>query len=121
MLSRNKVTLIVAMLAMTTLVACSSATTQKSPKKPTAKPVASITKPAPVAAAASPTVLGPSTTSCDYPSGWVGKKIDRDAVKATGRVVRILHPNDPATMDFSPDRLNVIIDKNDIVTEVKCG
>jgi len=119
MLSQNKTTLFVAMLVLTTLVACSSTNTHKAPKKPAAKPVASIAKSEPVAS--SPTVLGPSTTSCDYPSGWVGKKIDRDAVKATGRVVRILHPNDPATMDFSPDRLNVIIDKNDIVTEVKCG
>ncbi|MDB5491346.1 MAG: hypothetical protein JWO78_1195 [Micavibrio sp.] len=119
MLSRNKVPLIAATLALIALVACSSTSNHKAPQKPAIKPVASIARSEVVAS--SPTVPGPSTTSCDYPSEWVGKKIDRDAVKATGRIVRVLRPNDPATMDFSPDRLNVIIDKNDIVTEVKCG
>lgn len=115
MLRLNKISLIAMMMV---LAACSTTDTHKSAKKSTAKPAAIASS---STSASSPMVLGPSTTGCDYPSGWVGHKVDRAAVKATGRVVRILHPNDPATMDFSPNRLNVIIDKDDIVTEVKCG
>lgn len=118
MLRRYNVTVIATLLAFSALAACSSTDGHKSTKKSSGKAVSSA-----VASSNtnSPMVLGPSNTSCDYPSGWVGKKIDRAAVKATGHVVRILHPNDPATMDFNPNRLNVIIDKDDIVTEVKCG
>jgi hypothetical protein len=118
MLRLNKVALIAVMMAVS---ACSTTDTHKSTKKVAAKPAASSSVASSHSSVESPMVLGPSTTGCDYPAGWVGHKVDRDAVKATGRVVRILHPNDPATMDFSPNRLNVIIDKDDIVTEVKCG
>lgn len=68
-----------------------------------------------------PTLPVLKESECKFPKEWIGKKIDRDAVKAAAKAVRILHPNDPATMDYSPERLNVIIDSNDIVTEVNCG
>lgn len=58
---------------------------------------------------------------CKFPQDWIGQKVDRSAVQAAAKAFRILHPNDPATMDYRPDRLNVIINDNDIVTEVKCG
>lgn len=35
--------------------------------------------------------------------------------------VRILGPDDFATMDFQPERINVIYDGNDTITEVRCG
>lgn len=34
---------------------------------------------------------------------------------------RILGPNDVATMDYRPDRLNIMTDEAGVVTEVKCG
>lgn len=57
---------------------------------------------------------------CHY-NDWVGKAVDEDAVKATGRPYRVLKPNAMATMDFNPERINVIVDDNDIVTVVRCG
>lgn len=57
---------------------------------------------------------------CNY-NEWVGKEVNEDALKATGRPYRILGPNSIATMDFSPDRINVILDDKKIVTAVRCG
>jgi hypothetical protein len=34
---------------------------------------------------------------------------------------RILGPNDAATMDYSPGRLNIMTDDNGVIIEVKCG
>ena len=34
---------------------------------------------------------------------------------------RILGPNDAATMDYSPGRLNIMTDENGVIIEVKCG
>ncbi|HEY0900633.1 MAG TPA: I78 family peptidase inhibitor [Micavibrio sp.] len=58
--------------------------------------------------------------SCNF-NEWVGKEVDEDAVKAAGRPYRILPPDGAATMDFSPERINVMIDENRIVTAVRCG
>jgi hypothetical protein len=43
---------------------------------------------------------------CDF-SAWVGRPVDEDAVKETGRPYRILPPGSMATMDYSPERINV--------------
>ncbi len=56
---------------------------------------------------------------CDFEE-WVGKPLDEAAVKATGRVYRILTPDSMMTMDHSPDRINVVHDKGE-VTRVWCG
>jgi len=34
---------------------------------------------------------------------------------------RVLHPNTPATMDYRPDRLNVLVDDNGKIERVSCG
>lgn len=59
--------------------------------------------------------------SCGNYDSWVGKKVDERAVKATGKPYRILRPNTPVTEDYSPQRINVIVNDRDIVIEVKCG
>jgi hypothetical protein len=58
--------------------------------------------------------------SCDF-SPWVGHPVDEDAVKATQRPYRILPPGAMATMDYSPQRINLDTDENGIVTRVHCG
>lgn len=58
--------------------------------------------------------------ACDF-NEWVGKAVDEDAVKATGRPYRILAPNSMATQDFSPQRINVMVDDQKVVTAVRCG
>ena len=57
---------------------------------------------------------------CSF-ADWVGHAVNEDTVKATGRPYRILKPNAAATRDFSPERINVLIDDKDIVTAVRCG
>ncbi len=69
--------------------------------------------------------LGDSTqdtteAACDFDQ-WVGNAVDEEAVKAVGRVYRILPPHAAATMDFNPERINVMIDDKGVVTAVRCG
>ncbi len=35
--------------------------------------------------------------------------------------LRVIHPNQPVTMDLSPSRLNIEIDANGMIKEVRCG
>lgn len=35
--------------------------------------------------------------------------------------VRVLRPNDMATMDHRPDRLNIHLDDQDVIADVRCG
>jgi hypothetical protein len=59
--------------------------------------------------------------SCDFNSliGQSVKVIDRSTFG--NRVVRIMHPDDPVTMDYAPSRINILLDKHNVITEVKCG
>ena len=57
---------------------------------------------------------------CNY-NDWVGQPVDEEAVKATGRPYRILKPDSAATMDFNPERINVLVDDHNVVTAVRCG
>ncbi len=61
-----------------------------------------------------------SEAACSF-NEWVGQEVDEDAVKAVGRPYRILGPNAAATMDFNPERINVIVDDKNVVTVVRCG
>jgi len=59
---------------------------------------------------------------CDF-DNWVGlSRAEAQArVDETGRPARILPPGSMMTMDYRPDRINVELDDNDIVTRVFCG
>ncbi|MBU6235859.1 MAG: hypothetical protein KGQ41_08440 [Alphaproteobacteria bacterium] len=61
-----------------------------------------------------------SATCGDY-SVLVGKPMKDVQLSAIKGKVRVLHPNDAMTMDFSPDRLNLILDDKDVITEARCG
>jgi hypothetical protein len=39
----------------------------------------------------------------------------------TDLVTRIIRPGEPVTMDFSPARMNVVLDAQDRVSQVYCG
>lgn len=58
---------------------------------------------------------------------WVGKEatvpVRIEVVRATGaRGDRWLYPDSPATMDYSPTRLNVIMEKGtDKIVSARCG
>ena len=34
---------------------------------------------------------------------------------------RVIKPNDAVTMDYNPDRMNIHVDANGVITEVECG
>lgn len=38
-----------------------------------------------------------------------------------GVVTRIIRPGDAVTMDYVPDRLNIAIDSQEIISRVSCG
>ncbi len=67
-----------------------------------------------------PATIG-NEAKCDYPKEWIGKKADEAAVKKQAKVYRILGPNSAATMDFNPQRINVLTDDDGVVKEVTCG
>lgn len=58
---------------------------------------------------------------CSF-EAWVGRALDEEALKETGRPYRILKPGDMMTMDYNPERINVETDeKGAMVTRVSCG
>jgi hypothetical protein len=58
--------------------------------------------------------------ACNF-EGWIGRKVDEAAVKATGRPYRILEPGAMMTMDHNPKRINVEHDGKGTVKRVWCG
>lgn len=58
---------------------------------------------------------------CGDHSDWIGHEVDEDAVKYTGKNYRILPPGSMVTMDYIATRINVHVDENGIVIDVRCG
>lgn len=52
---------------------------------------------------------------------WMGKPVNEEALKETGRPYRILPPGSMMTMDHNEQRINVHVDDNGIVTGLRCG
>ncbi len=59
--------------------------------------------------------------SCGNYDGWIGHKVSNSALKKTGKPFRILPPDSMMTMDHNPQRINVHVDENGIIEDVKCG
>ncbi len=60
-------------------------------------------------------------SACDY-GHLIGKPENAiDRAMFGERDVRILHKGDPVTMDYSPDRVNILLDAQDRVVQVTCG
>ena len=69
-----------------------------------------------------PTVIG-GTDACGA-SGWqslVGESRDVLAAMTFPAPMRVIGPNDAVTMDYLPNRLNVIYGEDQIITRVECG
>lgn len=47
--------------------------------------------------------------------------VERARVGSGSATVRVLGPNDAATMDFRPDRLNLITNDRGAITSARCG
>ena len=52
---------------------------------------------------------------------YVGQRIDALNDVALPEDKRVLFPTTPATMDFAPGRLNIAVDKSDMITRIYCG
>jgi len=61
------------------------------------------------------------TNRCQIPQGIINKSIDDINGMKFNHAVRIIHPNEPVTMDYNPDRLNIILDYRNIIRELRCG
>ena len=63
----------------------------------------------------------PEITQCGVYEHWIAKPLDEEAIKATEKVYRIIRLGDRITMDYNPERINVYLNQNDLVLDVKCG
>lgn len=53
--------------------------------------------------------------------GLIGQPESALAAMTFPSPTRIIHPKQPVTMDLNPSRLNILIDANGTVSEVRCG
>jgi hypothetical protein len=52
---------------------------------------------------------------------WVGQRVDVLNEVTLPEGTRVLFPTTPATMDVREDRMNVEVDKSDMIARVYCG
>ncbi|TEA79034.1 I78 family peptidase inhibitor [Allopusillimonas ginsengisoli] len=67
-----------------------------------------------------------NTCNSDLAENAVGQKVSPDLVEtsrkqAHAKMARALRPNDVITMEYNPQRLNLRVDEQDIVTSVNCS
>ncbi len=73
------------------------------------------------------TPVMPSTGRCDATSvqDFVGKPADQVQAEARARsgarVTRVYTQGSPVTMDLREDRLNIVVDAQKLVVEMRCG
>lgn len=63
----------------------------------------------------------PEEGNCYIPAGIVGMQVSAIQNMPINNPVRILGPNSQATMDYSPNRTNIMVDENQIVIGARCG
>jgi hypothetical protein len=70
----------------------------------------------------------PSSGTCDAAKAqWAVAQpasndlLERARIAAKASIARFIRPNEPITMEFSPARLNLGLDKHDVVASVTCG
>lgn len=107
------------------LMACSPSTEPARDAAPAEDVVQATPEPAPPTPppADVATPAPPVEDSCQMAqySGLVGKPITEPGVPAEGAGVRHIGPNTQVTMDYRPDRLNIDIDANGVITGFRCG
>ncbi len=52
---------------------------------------------------------------------YVGHKVSELPASGTWAALRVIHPGDHVTMDFSASRLNAVVDGNSVITDLYCG
>ena len=91
------------------------------------EPIGSVTPPSDRAPTPAPQPP-PASGTCDASkTQWaVGERattevLERARTAARAATARFIRPNQPITMEFSPGRLNLELDKRDVVIGVTCG
>lgn len=79
-----------------------------------------------VACAAVPSAPEDGACHAERVSPWVGKtatpEVRAEIARATdAKAIRWLYPDSVVTMDYSPARLNVHMDKSGVIRSAKCG
>ncbi len=72
--------------------------------------------------------MPPSRMTCNADAAqWaVGQQATTDVIERVrsdshSRVVRVLHPGQMVTMEFSPERVDIRVDEQDAILAVTCG
>jgi Peptidase inhibitor I78 family len=75
-----------------------------------------------------PSPTPPSSGTCDAAKAQFAVAqpasndlLERARVAANASIARFIRPNEPITLEFSPARLNLGLDKHDVVASVTCG
>jgi hypothetical protein len=110
------------------LAACNSTPTPEAPPPPEPETPSAAT-PAATPSAATPAATPPPMASECTATGaqkFVGQEASPDAIEAArlaagAATVRTIKPNQPVTMDYRGDRLNLRIDDNSMITGASCG
>ncbi|MWV11404.1 hypothetical protein F3I62_04780 [Pseudomonas sp. R-28-1W-6] len=102
-------------LGLALLAACGS--------NPEKAPEAAATK---VTANSEPSADFDSRCDADPIHELIGKTLDNQLAteardQADARFLRITRPNQPVTMDYNPQRLNIDIDDAGVILQVSCG
>ncbi len=58
--------------------------------------------------------------ACDF-GNFVGRPVDEAVLSGTARPYRVLPPGAMATMDHVPERINLHVNQDGVVTSVDCG
>lgn len=98
------------------LAACNSTPTPKAPPPPEAE----------APAAATPPPMAASECNASGAQTFVGQEASPDGIEAArlaagAATVRTIKPNQPVTMDYRGDRLNLRTDDDAMITGVSCG
>jgi hypothetical protein len=67
------------------------------------------------------TVVNQQQNQCNLPSGYIGRPVGMLNGMRFNNPVRVIHPGEMVTMDYTPTRLNVIVDQNGIIRDMHCG
>lgn len=67
------------------------------------------------------TVIIKDPDACHPPTMFIGQSIHVLDNKRINKPVRIVRPGDAMTMDHNPQRLNFILDQNEIIRNIMCG
>jgi Peptidase inhibitor I78 family len=119
-------------LTLTTVVLAgwltSGCSNGKGPVTSPSDPIGSVTPPSSDRGPTPPPQPPPASGTCDASKAqWaIGERagddvLERARTAAQAATARFIRPNQPITMEFSPGRLNLGLDKRDIVIGVTCG